>query len=142
VRDQEVYASVTELRARGSPPFSRDCTLLPRQHVKVFPPSLRPVAGRGHDIGHITASQLASIRKPHFDKILIANRSILCPELCIALTHFRFRGEIACRVIRTATKLGIKTVAVYSDVDKNSLHVKMVGYDHLGGTMRLMQVLF
>ncbi|WP_417257804.1 acetyl-CoA carboxylase biotin carboxylase subunit [Celeribacter sp.] len=43
-----------------------------------------------------------------FDKILIANR-----------------GEIACRVIKTAQKMGIKTVAVYSDADKHALHVKM-----------------
>ena len=43
-----------------------------------------------------------------FDKILIANR-----------------GEIACRVIKTARKMGIKTVAIYSDADKNALHVAM-----------------
>lgn len=43
-----------------------------------------------------------------FDKILIANR-----------------GEIACRVIKTARKMGLKTVAVYSDADKNALHVSM-----------------
>ena len=42
------------------------------------------------------------------DKILIANR-----------------GEIACRVIKTAQKMGIKTVAIYSDADKNALHVSM-----------------
>jgi len=35
------------------------------------------------------------------------------------------RGEIAVRVIRSAQKMGIKTVAIYSDSDKNSLHVKM-----------------
>ena len=43
-----------------------------------------------------------------FKKILIANR-----------------GEIACRVIKTARKMGIKTVAIYSDADRNALHVKM-----------------
>ena len=43
-----------------------------------------------------------------FNKILIANR-----------------GEIACRVIKTARKMGIKTVAVYSDADRDALHVKM-----------------
>lgn len=43
-----------------------------------------------------------------FKKILIANR-----------------GEIACRVIKSAQKMGIKTVAVYSDADKNALHVRM-----------------
>ena len=43
-----------------------------------------------------------------FKKILIANR-----------------GEIACRVIKTARRMGIKTVAVYSDADKDALHVEM-----------------
>ena len=43
-----------------------------------------------------------------FEKILIANR-----------------GEIACRVIRSAQKMGIKTVAVYSEADRNALHVEM-----------------
>ena len=35
------------------------------------------------------------------------------------------RGEIACRVIRTARELGVKTVAVFSDVDRNAMHVQM-----------------
>jgi len=35
------------------------------------------------------------------------------------------RGEIACRIIRTARDMGIATVAVYSDADRNALHVKM-----------------
>src|SRR3989338_3825871 len=35
------------------------------------------------------------------------------------------RGEIACRIIKTCRKLGIKTVAIYSDADTNSLFVQM-----------------
>ena len=43
-----------------------------------------------------------------FTKILIANR-----------------GEIACRIIKTARIMGITTVAIYSDADRTALHVKM-----------------
>src|SRR5690242_7648147 len=35
------------------------------------------------------------------------------------------RGEIACRIIRTARRLGIRTIAVYSDADAGALHVEM-----------------
>src|SRR3982074_1543695 len=35
------------------------------------------------------------------------------------------RGEIACRIIKTARRLGIETVAVYSEADRNALHVEM-----------------
>ena len=35
------------------------------------------------------------------------------------------RGEIACRVIRTARRMGLRTVAVYSDAERDALHVAM-----------------
>ena len=45
------------------------------------------------------------------------------------------RGEIACRVIKTARTMGIKTVAVYSDADKNALHVEMADEaEYIGGS--------
>ena len=53
-----------------------------------------------------------------FTKILIANR-----------------GEIACRVIKTAKKLGVATVAIYSDADADALHVSMADEAvHVGGS--------
>src|SRR5215212_7596587 len=45
------------------------------------------------------------------------------------------RGEIACRVIKTAKRMGIRTIAVYSDADREALHVRMADEAvHIGGS--------
>src|SRR5581483_7630406 len=77
------------------------------------PPEIVGSAGRARaaPIEPISVGRSAaelSTGEPMFRKILIANR-----------------GEIACRIIKTARRLGIETVAVYSEADKDALHVEM-----------------
>ena len=65
------------------------------------------VSGKAERKGHCGGGKWALATVPMFSSLLIANR-----------------GEIACRVIRTARAMGIRTVAVYSDADARALHVR------------------
>src|SRR4029079_11166902 len=72
---------------------------------RVHPERLRAVGDLGADrLGPRRAG--TRLKDAMFTKILIANR-----------------GEIACRVARTARRMGIRTLAVYSDADAGALHV-------------------
>lgn len=70
---------------------------------------MRSLSGGGRRIRTFSATARSLDLDPNrpFDKLLVANR-----------------GEIACRIIRSANAMGLRTVAVFSDADANSLHVR------------------
>ncbi|KAL9544037.1 hypothetical protein MBANPS3_007824 [Mucor bainieri] len=92
---------------------TQSTSTLPSMPSAPAPAPSAPSAPQAQSTAH------TSMKKPFkktFSKLLVANR-----------------GEIACRIIKTARKMGIKTVAVYSDLDANALHVQMADEAvHLG----------
>ena len=64
--------------------------------------------GEGSASSRLEIAHASGRRMTRFDKLLIANR-----------------GEIACRIMRTAKRMGIATVAVYSDADRDAMHVAL-----------------
>jgi hypothetical protein len=126
---QAVLQKAAQAADAGSQPFLHGCGVAqpqgPRHARDCRDREGRAADGHGnlHDAGHADArpggdmlAEAGSIittttstpRPSVIRKILIANR-----------------GEIACRVIKTARRMGIATVAVYSDADRDALHVQM-----------------
>ena len=76
-------------------------------------PALHALSGFGRDALRDNRPRAVLIRQAMFASVLIANR-----------------GEIACRIARTAARLGLRTIAVYSEADADALHVRQCDEAH------------
>jgi len=84
----------------------------------------RKVIGSRHSLGQLLTSSVRRLTTEPWEKIY-STHPIDTAEPTFGKVLIANRGEIACRVIRTCNKMGIKTVAVHSVADSTSLFVKM-----------------
>src|SRR5580700_1015360 len=109
-----VPARIDKLPGRAANPLSlehdlfRPCFARPSGLREGGKPVPTPHQVRGRLFRDHALGRLAGTPRGMFKRILIANR-----------------GEIACRIIKTARRMGIETVAVYSEADQDALHVEM-----------------
>ena len=120
-----ILAAVGEQHAEQARDRRRDrAAAASRSHIAVI-----SVACRGRRRGGALARPLLRSRPAAIDICAARAASLARSQRTFARMFKRIlianRGEIACRIIKTARRLGIATVAVYSDADRDALHVEM-----------------